>query len=356
MSEERETNHNNSRAWFGYDFQVNAGIMIMMKNIRNLKSIRVEGKKEDIEICLDGDRRICAQAKSVYSANNDFNHVLEYFSGALKSLNDANKYYGEEISQLIYVTNSPNPLKEQFLRLALSGETIYSYDALPPESQEIVCQFLERGGYKIPIDKFFIYYIPFVDASSAEDSDNQDIYGRREERYNTIRSTVNEFVSGIDGLHDSGVGKKLMEQWQLDLFQLSTIKETKVVLNKKQIIWPLILIVLENTWQDSFFRQFEVGVLRLARSRYGSLMQAQCERWTYVTRILADYQRYLNTYHGEMGMCIDDFISVSWQPYADEFKEVISNLEVREVATKIVMYNVIMGRIIINEIKEYVNL
>ena len=35
---------------FGFDFQVNAAIVIMLENIENLQSLRLEGNFEDIEI------------------------------------------------------------------------------------------------------------------------------------------------------------------------------------------------------------------------------------------------------------------------------------------------------------------
>lgn len=342
MSESRETNRNNSTAMFGYDFQANAAIVIMLKNIKQLKSIRVEGKKEDIEICLDDDTRICAQAKAVYLANQDFSHVVEKFDKGMKSLQDAYRHYGDKIKQLIYVTNSSNPINEPYLRLLLSGETMHSYDELPTESQEKIQSVLTEGGYEIPTDKLYIHYIPF--AASLE------------ERYKTIKAAVNEFVSDIDGLGDMGIGKKLMERWQLELFQLSTIKETKVVFNKKQIIWPLILIAIENAWQSSFFQQFDEAVLKQARSKYGRLMVAHNEHWSYVTRLLSDYQNYLLSYRENKGKCIDDFISSSWVPYAEELAQAVPNPEIREAVAKIIMYNVLVSRFVINDTKEYVKL
>ena len=49
---------------FGFDFQVNAAIVLMLENIRELKSLRLEGNEEDIELTLEDNRKILAQAKS----------------------------------------------------------------------------------------------------------------------------------------------------------------------------------------------------------------------------------------------------------------------------------------------------
>ena len=37
---------------FGFDFQRNAAIVLMLENIKELKSVRLEGNEEDIEISL----------------------------------------------------------------------------------------------------------------------------------------------------------------------------------------------------------------------------------------------------------------------------------------------------------------
>ena len=44
---------NASASAFGWDFQSNAAIMLMLKNIKVATSVKVEGKTEDIEITLD---------------------------------------------------------------------------------------------------------------------------------------------------------------------------------------------------------------------------------------------------------------------------------------------------------------
>lgn len=38
--------------FFGFDFQVNAAIVLMLENIKELKSLRLESENEDIDISL----------------------------------------------------------------------------------------------------------------------------------------------------------------------------------------------------------------------------------------------------------------------------------------------------------------
>lgn len=49
---------------FGFDFQVNAAIVLMLENIKELQSLRLESENEDIDIELYSGNHILAQAKA----------------------------------------------------------------------------------------------------------------------------------------------------------------------------------------------------------------------------------------------------------------------------------------------------
>jgi hypothetical protein len=63
MSKSRRAN----AVMFGFDFQINAAIVLMLENIEDLKSLRLEGNYEDIELELENGQYILAQAKAVDS-------------------------------------------------------------------------------------------------------------------------------------------------------------------------------------------------------------------------------------------------------------------------------------------------
>ena len=56
---------NASPSAFGWDFQANAAILLMLENIREADKVRVEGADEDIEITLKDKTKIYSQVKSV---------------------------------------------------------------------------------------------------------------------------------------------------------------------------------------------------------------------------------------------------------------------------------------------------
>lgn len=96
---------------FGFDFQVNAAIVLMLENIRELKSLRLEGNEEDIELTLEDNRNILAQAKSVENASSDFSNVRANLKKTLITLSEG--VQKAETKQLIFITNSPNPFNDQ---------------------------------------------------------------------------------------------------------------------------------------------------------------------------------------------------------------------------------------------------
>lgn len=76
---------------FGFDFQRNAAVVLMLENIKDLHTIQLEGNYEDIELTLDNGRKILAQAKAVEKSSSDFSHVRENLKKALISLSEGGK-------------------------------------------------------------------------------------------------------------------------------------------------------------------------------------------------------------------------------------------------------------------------
>ena len=79
-------NRRASSVVFGFDFQVNAAIILMLENISDLKSLRLEGNYEDIDLTLSNNQHILAQAKAVVNSSSDFHNVRRNLQKALVSL------------------------------------------------------------------------------------------------------------------------------------------------------------------------------------------------------------------------------------------------------------------------------
>ena len=222
---------------FGFDFQINAAIVLMLENIKDLSSIRLEGNCEDIEIKLIDDSRILAQAKAVQEASSDFRNVRANLKKALETLSEQNK---TDVKKLILITNSPNPCNDDLSRSAFYGHAHRDYELLPPSAKKIVGDYLNNISIPLDVDKFYIHVLPFETDDEAE-------------RYKVVMQVINDFIGSIGANLSPGISKKLFGIWKNDVFVNGTKKDASIELTKKNIIWPIIVIETDITrCEDDF--------------------------------------------------------------------------------------------------------
>lgn len=82
-------NSNASPEIFGFDFQVNATIFLMLDNIKEVEAVRMEGASEDIELTMNNGKRIMAQAKGIVKGSSDFSNVRRNLKKAIGTLSAA---------------------------------------------------------------------------------------------------------------------------------------------------------------------------------------------------------------------------------------------------------------------------
>lgn len=324
---------------FGFDFQVNAAIVLMLENISDLNSIRLEGNNEDIEIELSDNRHILAQAKAIEKSSTDFTHVRENLKKALLSLSDGSQ--NVEVDKLILITNSPNPLNDKNSRSIFSGPASHRpFSTLPPSSQKIITNYLDDIEHPLDINKFTIQTLPF------ETDDEM-------ERYKVVLQVINDFISNLK--LEPGIGKQLHGIWRNDLFTNGTKKNADIRLNKKDIIWPLVVITTDIDRVDrDFTDRFDSAQYDEIIHRYRETIDSCCERYEFFTKILFDFKSYKSTKSQKEKVL--DFIEDSWPNYISEFSIEGMGSETQEDLTKVVLYNVIRRRYDIERIKWGTNL
>lgn len=325
---------------FAFDFQVNAAIVLMLENIKELKSLRLEGNEEDIELTLDDNRKILAQAKSVENASSDFSHVRANLKKALITLSEGAQK--AETKQLIFITNSPNPFNDQNSRSIFWGPTRRPFSTLPPSAQEIVVEYLNTIDNHLDPHKFTVQVFPF-------ETDDET------ERYKAVMQAINDFIGSLNANTSPGLGKKLLQVWHNDIFVNGSKKDAAIQLNKKNIIWPIIVLETDiSRCEESFTEQFDVGVYDEVVHLYGKTIDSCCERVDFFTRVLYDYNQF-QCNKKPMDKCLE-FVNCLWEDYKSEFSVPGIDSEALEALTKTVLYNVVRRRIIINKIKQGANL
>lgn len=325
---------------FGFDFQVNATIILMLENIKELKSVRLEGNEEDIELTLENNQKILAQAKSVENASSDFSNVRANLKKALTTLSEGTQKV--EAKQLIFITNSPNPFNDENSRSVFWGPTRRPFSTLPSSAQEMVMAYLDKINNPLDPQKFTVQVFPFETDDEAE-------------RYKAVMQAINDFIGSLNANTSPGLGKKLLQVWHNDIFVNGSKKDAAIQLDKKNIIWPIIVLETDiSRCEEGFIEQFDAGVYDEVVHLYGDTIDSCCERLDFFTRVLFDYNKFQCS-KKPMDKCLE-FVNHSWEDYRAEFAVPGIDNETLEALTKTVLYNVVRRRIIINKIKQGVNL
>lgn len=324
---------------FGFDFQVNAAIVLMLENIKELDTLRLEGNYEDIELKLTDDTYILAQAKAVVDSSSDFHNVRQNLKNALISLSEGAEKVNTK--KLILITNSPNPFNDDASRSAFWGPAQRDYSTLPPSSKALVDEYLTSIDKPLDPKKFMVQVLPF-------ETDNDT------ERYKAVMSAIDNFVGTLN-INIPGLGKKLLDIWHRDIFTNGTKKDAIIKLNKKNIIWPILVIATDVEQSDEdFLEQFDASLYDEIVSRYKETIDTCCERVEFFTKVLYDY----NLFRGDRTpskKCLE-FVESCWQNYTHEFNIDGIDEETLEGLIKIIVYNIVRRRYSIDKIKRGVAL
>lgn len=178
--------------FFGFDFQVNAAIVLMLENIKELKSLRLEGNYEDIELTLEDDQKILAQAKSVENSSSDFSNVRANLKKALTTLSEGAKQINAK--QLILITNSPNPFKGDNSRGIFWAPTRRAFSTLPSSAQQIITDYLSQIEAPLDPQKFTVQFFHF-------ETDDET------ERYKVVMQAIDNFIGSLNANTSPGLGK-----------------------------------------------------------------------------------------------------------------------------------------------------
>lgn len=323
---------------FGFDFQANAAIVLMLENIKDMVSIRLEGV-EDIEINLENGSCVLAQAKSVVNSSTDFSNVITKLKDAIISLSEAHHKSGATVKELIYITNTPNPFNEPQLNTIFYGPAQREYDTLPQSLKDKVLEITSNIQQPLDTNKFKIQILPF-------ETDNE------KERYKRVMEVMGDFISLLGNISISK--NELHKIWSYDIFKSGTKRESNIKLSKDDIIWPIIVLITNNdNYDDDEFDESEIA--EISRS-YKEIINTCTERYEFVTKILSAYNEFQPNVKAKDRKY--NFIQSASRNYLSLFED--SNItiseEIQEKLMHIIIRNILNQRIQINNIKSAVNL
>ena len=330
---------NASPTAFGWEFQVNAGIVIMLDYIREAESIKIEGMTEDIEVILRDGTRVFAQAKSSMDPE-DTKNASRDLKKALKTLNDADGV--GKVKQLILVTNRANPLNEEKSRRYFSNAySLAPYSILPSMGQQRIQDVCKQEKLTLRLNHFSVLALQYA--------------GDGDFRYETIKERVSEFLVDINS-HFQGFGKKILPKWQLQFGQNASQNDRSRTIKKKDMIWPLIVLFCEKV-DDPLLDDFDDADREAIEERFADVIADHSERFDLVAKIMSEYASY-KAMHLDMAKAALQrlFIDEKEELFVDEFALDSEDAEVAKAVRKLTIGKILQQRRKIAEVKEAVNL
>lgn len=324
---------------FGFDFQENAAIVLMVENMAEMDSVKIEGE-EDIEIKLNDGSRILAQAKSVVKASTDFTNVRAKAKAAMQSLSDASVKV--KVNKLIYYTNSPDPFNDEASKPMFYGKSQVKYDNLPVSTKELIDGWLGQMDKPLDVNNLQIHVLPF-------ESDDD------EQRYRVVLQSLSDFIGEMDLRSADGLRKRLHEVWLSMFDRNGSSSDSKKRLSKKDVVWPMIVFVTGRGRLDrnaQYCTDLDEGEIEEIEYKYGKLIEDYCERYDFVVKVLTDFRE--GNYKGRQAL--EQFVNDYWEGYVDVLGLDTLDEDLRRNLARIVLYTIVHKRHEIDKIKRSVNL
>ena len=345
-----------SASSFGWNFQTNAGIFLFLKYMPEVADIKIESKSQDIEMTLEHNGKVFAQAKSSqdYTAIKD---QKEKFKDAIISL-ARNPYEG---NQLVYISNIPDTFKSA---PNFFDNSIIAYNdclaGLKKEIDETIFSISKSISQKIkreadPPKAAKLEQIK----GKVENFHKENLYistiypyhGNEQNRYIKIGDTVLSFLTDTIGLprEDAiAIKQHLLEHWQLYFGHNSTIKDNNNCkrISKKDFTWPIVALLIDGNFPDidsclTFLPDLAIKnevarIMNDPKSFYH-------ERYEFSNRVLQRYALFKKESLGEVVKQPElDFIKKYGHEFVDEFAMLGNGKnDLTEYLTKVFLYRIL---------------
>ena len=320
---------------FGWEFQSNAAIMLMLKNIVEASKVKVEGETEDIEIRFSNGKILMAQAKSVEKPD-DFRNVKRNLEAGLRTLNVASKI--TDVEQLVFVTNSPNPFNNiKTMHKFSSPINMVPFSELPSSCQKSITDICSKNGYSLNTSMLKVCVMQFHGESD-------------DERYKVLQSLTMEFLNGL-GV-DKVSANQMLSLWQ-NSFRVNASQRTSAI-TKESMVWPIIAVQCEVRETDVELEDYDESDIAEILQKYKGVINNNSERFEFVSKVLSDFNDFYPAMKSRER--VERFISERWEQYKSDFDLKSAYSTTEEIVIRLTLSKVLKSRRVIAEIKSKVKL
>lgn len=261
---------------FGFQFQINAAIYLMLKHFSDFDQIKIEGSQEDIELFLHDNKKIYAQAKSKEFPIKDNKGHSEKLKDALRTLSNVDDRGNYD---LMYISNlEENPLNSGTKEF--DGISFLKYDELKEESKKKIDNQISNENYNIDTSRLIIAKIPF--------------YGDDwEQRHKEISKKMSEFVSDVSPSLSS-FANRIITIWEEEFLHNASVKSPKITINKENVVWGLVVCKLQLDDVKKYDEKLEIEETNFleAIDEYEKIIDIKSSTFLDYNKIISLYSQY----------------------------------------------------------------
>lgn len=342
-----------SASSFGWNFQSNAAIFLAMHYIKDLESVKVESRLQDIDINLKNNKKILAQAKSTTDYTK-YGKDKQRVYDALLSLAIAQAKHKD--GTFIYITNIPELFK---MENGVLNNMIVGYPSL-------------QSGMQEQINSFYISMIKIINTKikKCKDNDKKRKYkyelnciksfdksklalcvikaysGDDDNRYSSILDAIDEFLINklnLDGTNVKRIRKDLLEFFQNKFNHNSTVFDdgtNERRLARKNILWPVIAFITRYNYESVTEETKELCGFKIDRSFLNDFEEAKekinfirFQQFEFSTKVIFEYKNYKDStnYSNDLEKM---FVANKYQDFVCDFLPYNFNGQMTEFITK----------------------
>ena len=166
-------------------------------------------------------------------------------------------------------------------------------------------------------------------------------------RYKEIQACVNEFLASVN-IDEYGINTSIMEIWQRNFFHNAIKSDKTISISKKEMIWPLIVLVIDKTVANEYKKDFNDDEIEEINEKYKMIINQNTMSYNIISRVLSDYI--------ESKMIQKQFVVERWCNYLDITNNIDTDDNIKESIVKIILYKILINRRCISNIKGGTNL
>lgn len=343
---------------FGWLFQIIVGIILTLEHFREIKTVKIEGNTEDIELYFKGNKLPeYVQVKAIQKVFE--NHIKNGASSSKANaamdtlINTSNRTKGK-YSKLLFVVNYRNLFNlteaemDAYWHVYMERMLKTSYNDLKPHAKKFIDtriksaqKSLRDSNYMSDLKYFNLNKLSFATVLFSNKSDGEE--------YSVLEHTLKDLFREIGISKHDGKITQVKDMLKAKYFSNAAIQDDGVHKRKRitieEIAWRLVFELIDEV-PENFVNKIPGGIRGELENYEKNFITKQAERISVINAVISGKKKYMSE-HGLDFLTDSDceeFINEYWKNYKNIFPiDEQRNKLVQQYGIKWIMYRVVNG-------------